>query len=93
MDALSGAIPSHLMADPSKDLPKAKNAMGKEDFMKLLMTQLQNQDPLKPLDPTQTVTPKGYRGTAYGFRRRVETFGTQYDWQKGSSDWKSIGSC
>ncbi|MFM8315137.1 MAG: flagellar hook assembly protein FlgD [Deltaproteobacteria bacterium] len=50
MDALSGAIPSHLMADPSKDLPKSKNAMGKEDFMKLLMTQLQNQDPLKPME-------------------------------------------
>jgi len=50
MDALSGAIPSHLMADPSKDQPKAKNAMGKEDFMKLLMTQLQNQDPLKPME-------------------------------------------
>ena len=50
MDALSAAIPSHLMADPSKDLPKAKNAMGKEDFMKLLMTQLQNQDPLKPME-------------------------------------------
>ncbi|NBX69365.1 MAG: hypothetical protein EBR01_10435 [Proteobacteria bacterium] len=50
MDALSAAIPSHLMADPSKDLPKPKNAMGKEDFMKLLMTQLQNQDPLKPME-------------------------------------------
>jgi flagellar basal-body rod modification protein FlgD len=50
MDALSATIPSHLMADPVKDLPKAKNAMGKEDFMKLLMTQLQNQDPLKPME-------------------------------------------
>jgi len=50
MDALSAAIPSHLMADPAKDLPKSKNAMGKEDFMKLLMTQLQNQDPLKPME-------------------------------------------
>ncbi|MCX6101642.1 MAG: hypothetical protein NT000_00070 [Proteobacteria bacterium] len=50
MNALSAAIPSHLMADPVKDLPKAKNAMGKEDFMKLLMAQLQNQDPLKPME-------------------------------------------
>lgn len=50
MDALSAAIPNHLMADPVKDLPKTKNALGKEDFMKLLMTQLQNQDPLKPME-------------------------------------------
>ena len=30
-----------------------KNAMGKEDFLKLLVAQLQNQDPLKPSDPTE----------------------------------------
>lgn len=42
-------IPSHL-TNPESDLPKAKSAFGKEDFMKLLMTQLQHQDPLNPLD-------------------------------------------
>lgn len=28
-------------------------AMGKDDFLKLLVTQLQNQDPLNPSDPTE----------------------------------------
>lgn len=44
-----GAIPSHLMTEPTSSV-KAKNVMGKDDFMKLLMVQLRNQDPLKPMD-------------------------------------------
>jgi flagellar basal-body rod modification protein FlgD len=31
----------------------AKPALGKEDFLKLLVSQLQNQDPLNPSDPTE----------------------------------------
>jgi flagellar basal-body rod modification protein FlgD len=30
-----------------------KNAVGKEDFLKLLITQLQNQDPMNPMDSQQ----------------------------------------
>src|ERR671935_1199379 len=29
--------------------------LGKQDFLKLLMAQLQNQDPLKPMDDTQMI--------------------------------------
>src|SRR5210317_754089 len=29
------------------------NVMGKDDFLNLLITQLQNQDPLKPTDSTE----------------------------------------
>jgi flagellar basal-body rod modification protein FlgD len=35
-------------ADKSKQL-------GKQDFLKLLMAQLQNQDPMKPMDDTQMI--------------------------------------
>lgn len=49
MNEVSVSIPSHLTDLPQK-AEKAKNVMGKDDFMKLLMTQLQNQDPLKPMD-------------------------------------------
>ncbi|MBI1859983.1 MAG: flagellar hook assembly protein FlgD [Deltaproteobacteria bacterium] len=48
MNELSG-LQAKLM-DERVELPKPKNAMGKDDFMKLLMAQLQHQDPLKPMD-------------------------------------------
>lgn len=33
----------------------AKDVMGKEDFLRLLVTELKNQDPLNPLDSKETV--------------------------------------
>src|SRR5512141_1710679 len=33
----------------------AKNTLGKDDFLKLLTTQMQHQDPLNPMDNTQFV--------------------------------------
>ena len=31
------------------------NGLGKQDFLKLLMAQLRNQDPMKPMDDTQMI--------------------------------------
>lgn len=51
MEELTGVIPSKLMDRGEELAPRAaKNAMGKDDFLKLLMTQLQHQDPLNPMD-------------------------------------------
>ncbi len=33
--------------------PTARGVLGKDDFLRLLLTQLQNQDPLSPADPTE----------------------------------------
>lgn len=46
------ALPSHLTDIPEREA-KAKNVIGKDDFMKLLMVQMQHQDPLKPMDHEQ----------------------------------------
>ena len=54
MNELTGAIPAHLMAMPEP--AERKEGMGKDDFMKLLMTQLQNQDPLNPMDHQEFAT-------------------------------------
>lgn len=48
MNEVSSLVPQHLLREESK--APAKNAMGKDDFMKLLMAQLQHQDPMKPMD-------------------------------------------
>lgn len=40
-------------ADAAKAASKTADIMGKEDFLTLLVAQLQNQDPLNPDDPTE----------------------------------------
>lgn len=47
----SGAASSNTSAAPTD---KSKQ-LGKQDFLKLLMAQLQNQDPMKPMDDSQMI--------------------------------------
>ncbi|NDD03807.1 MAG: hypothetical protein EB078_02775 [Proteobacteria bacterium] len=49
MNELSAALPSKLTEMPA-ERSKPKNTLGKDDFLKLLMAQLNNQDPLKPME-------------------------------------------
>src|SRR6266567_1558434 len=46
--ALSSASPASGVADKTKQL-------GKDDFLKLLLAQMQNKDPMKPMDDSQMI--------------------------------------
>lgn len=48
IEALQG-----FQAQPDQKAGKAGDELGKEDFLNLLVTQLKNQDPLNPSDPTE----------------------------------------
>lgn len=80
MNELSASIPTHLTDMPQK-AERAKNVMGKDDFMKLLMTQLQNQDPLKPMDHHEFASQLAQFGSLeqlQNIQKAVETLHTGY---------------
>ena len=49
-------VPASTSATQKTDtVPGSGSNLGKQDFLKLLMAQLQNQDPLKPMDDSQMI--------------------------------------
>jgi len=53
IDASTFASSTTATTNSSKSATKTADIMGKEDFLTLLVAQLQNQDPLNPDDPTE----------------------------------------
>jgi flagellar basal-body rod modification protein FlgD len=47
------STPGTTLSTPGSTLTPTNNSLGENDFLKLMMDQLQNQDPLNPADPTQ----------------------------------------
>ncbi len=54
--AIQGIQNPTVLAQPTAQTPDASSALGRDAFMKLLVAQLRNQDPLDPLDARDFVT-------------------------------------
>lgn len=58
---------------------KKKDQLGQEDFLKLMMTQLQHQDPLKPMENGEFVTQMAQFSSASGIQALQKSFATLAD--------------
>ena len=58
----------------SKPASKAKSELGQEAFLKLMTTQLQNQDPFKPMDNGEFLSQIAQFGTVSGINDLQESF-------------------
>ena len=63
--SLSELFPSTVQGDTIKNNP---NELGQEDFMTLLVTQLENQDPTKPMDNLEFISQLAQFGTVSGIQ-------------------------
>ena len=62
-------------ADPAGAVPASKQTLGQEDFLTLLVTQLQNQDPLNPLDNEAFVAQLAQFSTVSGINEVSSSLG------------------
>ncbi len=65
-----------LLQTPAAPASSNPTQLGQSDFLKLMTTQLQNQDPLQPLDSTQFLSQMAQFGTVSGIDALQKSFGT-----------------
>lgn len=63
-----------LLQTPAPATSKNPSQLGQSDFLKLMTTQLQNQDPLQPLDNTQFLSQMAQFGTVSGIQGLQTSF-------------------
>ncbi|MEP7242563.1 MAG: flagellar hook assembly protein FlgD [Gammaproteobacteria bacterium] len=79
VDPLSSAL-----ASQSSGTDKANQTLGQNEFLKLMMTQLKNQDPMKPLDPSQFVGQLAQFSTVTGIQNMQGSIDSLVNSQKSS---------
>lgn len=62
----------------------AKTSLGQDQFLRLMLTQLKNQDPLKPLEPTEFVTQLAQFSQVSGIKEMNDSLATLADSLVGS---------
>ncbi len=96
MSASINSIPESLRSFESTQQKEIKRAsvLGQEDFLKLLMTQLQNQDPMKPMDNGEFMGQMAQFSTVSGITEMGESIDSlvgMYQGQQMSNSASMIG--
>jgi len=96
MSASINSIPENLRSFESTQQKEIKRAsvLGQEDFLKLLMTQLQNQDPMEPMDNGEFMGQMAQFSTVSGITEMGESIDSlvgMYQGQQMSNSASMIG--
>ena len=73
VDAVGGALDLSALQLPSSN-SSSKKELGQTDFLHLMLTQLKNQDPFKPLDSSEFLGQLAQFGTVSGLAQLQTSF-------------------
>ena len=73
LDALLSKLGAKKLSDVQAATTKSKDSLGQEDFLKLMTTQLSNQDPFAPQDNTQMIAQMAQFSTVTGIQQMNTT--------------------
>ena len=73
LDALLSKLGAKKLSDVQAATKKSKDSLGQEDFLKLMTTQLSNQDPFAPQDNTQMIAQMAQFSTVTGIQQMNTT--------------------
>ena len=75
-DIINNTQSSADIASTVKGLDKASQELGRDDFLKLMLAQMKNQDPFKAMDPTQFLGQLAQFSTVSGIQDMQSSIGT-----------------
>ena len=73
LDALLSKLGAKKLSDVQSATAKQKDSLGQQDFLKLMTTQLSNQDPFAPQDNTQMIAQMAQFSTVTGIQQMNTT--------------------
>ena len=75
----------------NESLPKGVSSLGKDDFMRLLITQLEHQDPLNPLDNAEFIAQLAQFSTLEGINNMESSLETVNDQMQSINNFNALG--
>ncbi|PKM02241.1 MAG: flagellar hook capping protein [Gammaproteobacteria bacterium HGW-Gammaproteobacteria-6] len=75
LSAISNSLNASISGQTAASLAGNRDALGQEDFLKLMITQFRNQDPTQPTDSTQFLGQLAQFSTVSGIQGLQDSFG------------------